>query len=160
MLKAIREWLQLEDTADTDRVFGSDDHRIAVAALLVHLVAIDGEITADERRVLREVLAEQYDLTSEDTEALVKLAKERDAEAVDLYGFTSVLKRVLDEDGRKQVVEMMWEMGFADGRISEFEDNTVWRVAELLGVSSRERIEIKKRVEARLERGADDEAAS
>lgn len=153
MLKAIREWLQLEDMTDPDRAFGPDDHRIAVAALLVHLVAIDGEITADERRVLREVLAEHYDLTAEDTEALVKLAKERDEEAVDLYGFTSVLKRVLDEDGRKMVVEMMWEMGFADGRISEFEDNTVWRVAELLGVTSRERIEIKKRVEARLERG-------
>ncbi len=58
------------------------------------------------------------------------------------------------------VVEMMWEMGFADGRISEFEDNTVWRVAELLGVSPRERIEIKKRVEARLEQGAGGEAAS
>ncbi|MGX1307979.1 putative tellurite resistance protein B-like protein [Amorphus suaedae] len=159
MLKAIREWLQLED-ADDDRVFGPDDHRIAVAALLVHLVAIDGEITSDERRVLREVLAEHYDLSTEDTEALVKLAKERDEEAVDLYGFTSVLKRVLDDDGRKMVVEMMWEMGFADGRISEFEDNTVWRVAELLGVSSRERIEIKKRVEARLEQGAGGEAAS
>jgi len=154
MLKAIREWLQLEDTPDQERAFGPDDHRIAVAALLVHLVAIDGEITADERRVLREVLAEHYDLSAEDTEALVKLAKERDEEAVDLYGFTSVLKRVLDEDGRKQVVEMMWEMGFADGRISEFEDNTVWRVAELLGVTSRERIEIKKRVEARMERDA------
>ncbi len=74
MLKAIREWLQLEDP-DDDRVFGPDDHRIAVAALLVHLVAIDGEITSDERRVLREVLAEHYDLSTEDTEALVKLAK-------------------------------------------------------------------------------------
>lgn len=150
MFKAIREWLQMEGLVEDDeREFGPDDHRIAVAALLVHLVAIDGEITVDERRVLREVLADHYDLTAEDTETLVKLAKERDDEAVDLYGFTSVLKRVLDENGRKQVIEMMWEMGYADGRISEFEDNTVWRVAELLGVTSRERIEIKKRVEAR-----------
>lgn len=155
MLKAIREWLQFDDADHDDRTFGPDDHRVAVAALLVHLVAIDGEITEDERRVLREVLTEHYDLTPDDTEALVKLAKQRDEEAVDLYGFTSVLKRVLDENGRKQVVEMMWEMGFADGRISEFEDNTVWRVAELLGVTSRERIEIKKRVEARMERDAD-----
>jgi len=155
MLKAIREWLQFDDADHDDRAFGPDDHRVAVAALLVHLVAIDGEITEDERRVLREVLTDHYDLTPDDTEALVKLAKQRDEEAVDLYGFTSVLKRVLDEDGRKQVVEMMWEMGFADGRISEFEDNTVWRVAELLGVTSRERIEIKKRVEARMDRNAD-----
>lgn len=154
MLKAIREWLQMEGLAeDNGRKFGPDDHRVAVAALLVHLVAIDGVVTDDERRVLREVLADHYDLSSDETEELVKLAKERDDEAVDLYGFTSVLKRVLDENGRKQVVEMMWEMGFADGSISEFEDNTVWRVAELLGVTSRERIEIKKRVEARVERG-------
>jgi uncharacterized tellurite resistance protein B-like protein len=44
---------------------------------------------------------------------------------------------------------MMWELVYADGQVSEFEDNVVWRAADLLGISSRDRIELKHRVAAR-----------
>ena len=93
---------------------------------------------------MRGVLRDRYGLSEADTEGLVAEASRRDDEAVDLYSYTSVLKRSLDEDGRRRVIEMMWETVFADGTVSEFEDNTIWRVAELLGVSSRERIELKR----------------
>jgi uncharacterized tellurite resistance protein B-like protein len=53
--------------------------------------------------------------------------------------------RSVDEPGRVRIVEMMWQMVFADGRVSEFEDNVVWRAADLLGVSSRDRIDLKHR---------------
>jgi uncharacterized tellurite resistance protein B-like protein len=43
---------------------------------------------------------------------------------------------------------MMWEIVFADGQVDEFEDNIVWRAADLLGVSARERIELRRRVAA------------
>jgi uncharacterized tellurite resistance protein B-like protein len=41
---------------------------------------------------------------------------------------------------------MMWELVYADGKVSEFEENVVWRAADLLGVSSRERIDLRHRV--------------
>ena len=44
---------------------------------------------------------------------------------MDLFRFTSVLKRMLDEDGRLQVVAMLWNMAYADGTINEFEENVV-----------------------------------
>jgi len=66
--------------------------------------------------------------------------------AVDLYGFTSVLKRRLDEAERERIVSMMWELVYADGKVHEFEDNLIWRVAELLGVSSQARIRLKQAV--------------
>ena len=44
---------------------------------------------------------------------------------------------------------MMWEIVYADGRVTEFEDNLIWRVADLLGVSSRERIALRQRVAGR-----------
>jgi uncharacterized tellurite resistance protein B-like protein len=44
------------------------------------------------------------------------------------------------------MVEMMWEMVFADGQVDEFEDNIVWRAADLLGISARDRIELRHRV--------------
>jgi uncharacterized tellurite resistance protein B-like protein len=75
---------------------------------------------------------------------------DRERDAVDLYRFTSVLCRELDQDGRKRVVEMLWEVVLADGQVDEFESNLVWRVAELIGVSTRDRVTLRKQVEARL----------
>lgn len=128
--------------------FAPDDHRVAVAALAVHAVAIDGTVTAAERNKLCKVLKDKFDLTDAETGSLIEEARRRDLEAVDLYSFTSVLKRSLDQDGRKAVIEMLWRLVYADGEVHEFEDNLIWRVAELLGVSSRDRIRLRKRVEA------------
>lgn len=149
MLDAIRDWINKASRAGEDKGYVPVDHRLAVAAVLVHIVAVDGVITDDEKRRLREVLASEYDLSPEETETLVKEATRRDDDAVDLYGFTSVLKRELDFEGRCKVVELMWEIVYADGEVSEFEDNVVWRVAELIGVSTRDRVMIRKRIEDR-----------
>jgi uncharacterized tellurite resistance protein B-like protein len=55
----------------------------------------------------------------------------------------------VDEAGRLRIVEMMWELAYADGAVTEFEDNVVWRAADLLGVSSRDRVELKHQVSGR-----------
>lgn len=153
MYRPIKRWLQSLNRPDgeaSEEAFPADDPRLSAAAILVHIVAVDGVITETERSQLRHVLSNRYGLDDEQVEELIRQAKKRDEDAVDLYGFTSLLKRVLNEDDRRSVIEMMWEMSFADGHLSEFEDNTVWRVAELLGISNRERIAIRKRVEDRL----------
>jgi uncharacterized tellurite resistance protein B-like protein len=125
------------------------DERLATAALLVHTIAVDGAIKPKERQVLRAALTHTFGLSRTEADDLIEQARERDNEAVDLYSFTSVLKRGLEPAGRERVIEMMWEIIYADGNVHEFEDNMVWRVAELLGVSARERIRLRKRIEAR-----------
>jgi uncharacterized tellurite resistance protein B-like protein len=55
----------------------------------------------------------------------------------------------VNEEGRLRIVEKMWELVYADGEVSEYEDNVVWRAADLLGVSSRDRIDLKHRIAAR-----------
>ena len=126
------------------------DERLATAALLVHTIAIDGAISDKERKALIAALMRSFELSRAEADGLIERARERDHEAVDLYGFTSVLKRSLDAPGRERVIEMMWEIVFSDGNVHEFEDNMVWRVAELLGVSARDRIKLRKRIEARI----------
>lgn len=148
MLRAISQWIgKLSRAGEEDPAFAAADPRLAVASILVHIIAVDGVVTDEERRRLHHVLRDHYDLSDADTDALIAEATRRDDEAVDLYSFTSILKRELDEDGRRDVVELMWHMVYADGVVTEFEDNVVWRVAELIGVSSRERMIIKKKIE-------------
>jgi uncharacterized tellurite resistance protein B-like protein len=126
--------------------FADDDYRLAAAALLVHAAAIDGEMSQSERDKLHAVIMKRFSLDAAATDELIDKATAAEHEAVDLYHFTHLLNRVLDEEGRAKVVEMMWEIVYADGRRDELEDNLLWRAADLLGVSARERIELRRRV--------------
>jgi uncharacterized tellurite resistance protein B-like protein len=126
--------------------FGEDDYRLAAAALLVHTAAIDGDVTQSERDTLRGLIKQRFNLDDAATDELIEKATAAEHEAVDLYHFTHLLNRALDEEGRARVIEMMWEIVFADGRRDELEDNLLWRAADLLGVSPRERIELRQRI--------------
>ncbi len=66
---------------------------------------------------------------------LIDKATAAERESVDLYHFTHQLNRSLNEAGRARIIEMMWEIVYADGRRDELEDNLLWRAADLLGVS-------------------------
>ena len=126
--------------------FADDDYRLAAAALLVHAAAIDGDMSQAERDKLHGIVKRRFGLDDGAADELIDKATVAEHEAVDLYHFTSLLNRTLDEDGRARVVEMMWEIVYADGRRDELEDNLLWRSADLLGVSPRQRIELRQRI--------------
>ena len=134
--------------------FDEDDYRLATAALLIHAVAIDGNIADAERNLLHAMLKQRFNLDDDTTDKLVEAATAAEHEAVDLYHFTSKLNRSLDEEGRLRLIEMMWQIAFADGRVTEFEDNLIWRAADLLGVSSHERLALRERVATMPKPGA------
>lgn len=121
------------------------DMRVAAAALLVHASVIDGVVSEIESGRLAELLKDRFNLTPEQTNELLIAAERREQEAIDLYGFTSKLKHTMSEEERQGMVFMMWEIVFADGKLDPLEDNLVWRAAELLGVSARDRMTMKKR---------------
>lgn len=145
----------LAGASEDTNVFSDSDLRVATAALLVHLMSIDGVVDDNETEEIRKVLKKHYTLTDAETAELIDFASKCDEASVDLYKFTSVLKRELDEDGRIKIIEMMWQLVFADGQIHEFEDNLVWRVSELLGVSRRDRIRMRQHVQAQIEKEAE-----
>ena len=149
MFDAFRKFVSALTTGDTHPSrFQDGDYRLAAAALLVHAAAIDGVISDIERERLHAVIKRRFDLDEAATDELVSEATQAEHEAIDLYHFTSLLNRTLDEAGRQRVIEMMWEIVYAAGRVTEFEDNLIWRAADLLGVSTRERVELRQRVAA------------
>jgi uncharacterized tellurite resistance protein B-like protein len=122
-----------------------DDPRIAAAALMVHLMDADGVRRKEEGENLRRALSSAYGISGAALDALLTAGEEADQEAVDLYAFTSVLKRHLDETARVEFIGILWNLVYADGELHELEDNIVWRVAELIGVESRDRIAARQR---------------
>ena len=128
-----------------------EELRLAAAALLVHAMAIDGVVATEERRKLKALLQTHFGLGDDEARRLIREAIVREpGAAVDLHRFTSVLCAQLDQDGRKQIIEMLWEIAMADCVVHEFESNLVWRMAELLGVSSRDRELLRKQSQVGL----------
>ena len=130
--------------------FGASDPRVAVVALLVHIIDVDGVRTDEEWSRLQTVVSEAYDLDAEETDRLIKIADTADKEAIDFYSFTSLIVREVPHDQRLGLVGMMWEMIFADNHAHELEGHVLWRIAEMLGVDSEQRIAIRRNVQNEL----------
>jgi uncharacterized tellurite resistance protein B-like protein len=151
MLDGLRQFIAdvVSPTAHDARSFDDNGYRLAATALLIHVISLDGEPSEIEKRKLHSLIESRFGLAPGAADQLIASATLVEGEAVDLYHFTSVIMRSVDDEGRLRIVEMMWELVYADGQVSEFEDNVVWRAADLLAVSSRDRIDLKHRVAAR-----------
>jgi uncharacterized tellurite resistance protein B-like protein len=148
MLDGLRQFIAdvISPNGHAQGAFDDTGYRLAATALLVHVISLDGEPSEAEKRKLHSLIESRFALDPGAADQLIASAMLVEGEAVDLYHFTSVIMRSVDEVGRLRIVEMMWELVYADGQVSEFEDNVVWRAADLLGVSSRDRIDLKHRV--------------
>jgi len=147
MLKDIQRFFaELTGETQPQARFGDNDYRLAAAALLVHVATLDEQLSAEARAKLHAILKGPYGLDDASTEELIEAAIAADRDSVDFYHFTSLINRLLDDEARRRIVEMMWEVVYWDGRVSEFEDNVMWRVSDLLNIPARDRIELRRRV--------------
>jgi uncharacterized tellurite resistance protein B-like protein len=144
MLDSLRAFLSDLTNSGAKVEVGEDEVRLSAAALMFHVIAVDGVVAPEELALLTDLLKRRFNLDPAETAALIAAAESAEAEAVDLYRFTSVLKQRLDAADRERIIAMLWKLTFADGTLSEFEDNAIWRVAELLGVSTQARIRLKQ----------------
>jgi uncharacterized tellurite resistance protein B-like protein len=127
---------------------GDDEFRVAYAALLVHAAGIDGTVSETERDKLKNLLMQRFELGQGAAGDLIARATAADERAVDLYHFTRLLNERLDEPGRLRVIETMWTVAYADGVLSDYENNLIWRVADLVGVSQAELVALRQRATA------------
>jgi len=122
-----------------------NDPKLAVAALLVHLSAVDGTVTDNERVAVKGALMDYTGLEETEVDALIAEATRQANAAVDFYRFTSAITPLAEKE-RLEIIRMMWQVVFADGKNHELEDNMVWRIAELIGVSARDRTILRKQM--------------
>lgn len=150
MLDLIRSFLAELQGTPRRKSGDLDDPRVAAAALMFHVIDADGVRDDGERAKMRDLVSQAYSVQGSELDELIATAEEAEREAVDLYAFTSVLMRDLGPEARLQFIRILWEMVYADGEIHELEDNVVWRIAELIGVDSRDRVAMRQRVQSNL----------
>jgi uncharacterized tellurite resistance protein B-like protein len=139
------------------KIFGAEpavqgvlEHRepleLATAALLVELSRSDFSESATELEAIRHVLERRFGLSEEALDKLLAEATRRADRAVSLHEFTHRLNRELPEADKLAIVEMLWRVSHADGRIDKHEEHLVQRIAGLLHISDRDRVRLKLKV--------------
>lgn len=119
--------------------------QLATAALLIEITRADASVDAVEEQQVKALLQEHTGLQDE---ALAQLIQEADSavdEAVSLVDFSRVLVESLSGDERGEIVDMLWKVAYADGRIDRYEDYYVRKLADLLYVPHARFIQAKLR---------------
>ncbi len=121
--------------------------RVATAVLLVEVMRADFKVDASERAHLRDLLRAQFDLTDPELEAVLEQAETDADHLISLQHITRQLNEHYDHAMKVRVVEMMWQMVFADGEKDHYEEHLIRQVAELLYVSHGEFIQARHKAE-------------
>ena len=122
----------------------------AVAALLVEAARLDGRFGAAERSRIAALLSRRFSLADGHVQTLIEAATRMSEESVDNYGFTQRISRQFDHDDKVGIVEMLWDVAYADGTLHDYEGNLLRRVAGLLYVTDQESGAARKRVVDRM----------
>jgi uncharacterized tellurite resistance protein B-like protein len=127
------------------------DEQLSVALLLLELARADFEMPEVERRRILELLAQRYGLDAAQAEALLQQAQGEEREAVSLFDYVQALNARLLPAGKVELMELLWEVAYADGRLDPHEEHLLRKLAGLLYVPDEDYIRTKLRVAERRE---------
>ncbi len=124
----------------------SHDVRIATCALLLEMANIDGKFSETERESIIRLLRKDYQLPVEHATALIQAADEELKRSIDLWQFARLINQNYSTDEKLQIIEMIWRIVYADGRLDKHEDYLVHKLANLLRLTHKQLINAKVKV--------------
>lgn len=143
MIDRLKAWLRDEERQATG---DPEDVQLAVAALLMEAAQIDGHLDEPEREAVRSLLERRFGLDAAAARQLAAVGGRQAEQAIQLFGFTRLINERLSQARRIELIEMLWEVAYADGVLDQLEDTMLRQVAGLVDVSDHERGEARRRV--------------
>jgi uncharacterized tellurite resistance protein B-like protein len=134
------------DEGGRDKKRDEERLKLAVAVLLLEIADSDFAQTPDERREIEHVIGQHFALTGKQAEALVVLAEAEHAAATDYFQFTRLINQHYTPEEKIRLIEALWRVAFADGKLHRYEEHVIRRLSDLLHVSHSSFIETKLRI--------------
>ena len=123
-----------------------EDLRIAVAVLLIEAARTDGVFNRHERSAIERLLERRFRLSQTASEELLAHADETASRPHELLPFTRLAAEHMEPQRRVRLIEMLWEVAFADDKLDPHEEALLHRVAGLTGVTNADCEAAKHRV--------------
>ena len=145
MFNLINKILGVKDKTDTEKSDADDEIKIEIAAcvVLVEVAESDSECTEDEIGHVLETMKSIFNLSREHAEEMIELAREARNKSVDLWQFTNQINQSFNHSEKIKILEAVWQVIYADGRLDKHEDYLVHKLANLLGLKHKELIDAK-----------------
>ncbi len=151
MLDRIKDLLgERGGTAPAAAGHDAGELRLAAAALLIEAARLDGRFDEVERERITKLVRQRFGLSDAEAVRLFAEAEKAAEDANELYRFTRVIKDRFDHGERVELIEMLWNVVYADGVLHDFEANLLRRITGLIYVSDRESGSARKRILERL----------
>ncbi len=135
LLNRVVEAIAATDDEQTGGERREEAIRLATAVLMIDVARADHVFDETELERVLQLVKSRFDLSPGDAEALVREAGEHADDLVSAYDFTKILHEHLDHDEKARVVELLWLVAYADGRLDKYEDSLVLKISDLLHVS-------------------------
>jgi len=128
---------------------------LSTALLLLELARADFEFEEVELTRVRELLQARFGLDNAALDALLAQARDKARESVSLHEYTGSLHNTLDADGKRELITMLWQVAWADGRVDKYEEHLLRRLVDLLHIPMSDYVRAREAAAAsRSEAGA------
>ncbi len=131
------------DVENRDRVDKERRIQIATAVVLLEVAHADEEFSKSEHARIIDILRTQFNLDEESVQELMQVSDEELRKSIDLWHFTEIINNNYSAEEKYQVIEKVWQVIYADGRLDKYEDYVVHKLARVLHISHERMIEAK-----------------
>ncbi len=148
MISKIKDFFNKSVLLDEKATEKGNEKRIQIAAcsLLIEMAGIDNQFSEDERDRIIAIIKKEFDMSSQTAEELMDLAKLELKGSVDLWQFTNMINESYKMEDKARLMEMVWRVIYADGKLDKHEDYLVKKMAKLLHIRHSEMIDAKIKV--------------
>ena len=123
-----------------------DNKNVLIVALLIHAAKIDENYTENEKKIIKKVIMDLNEISSNQADELLKLAEKKEEESNQIIEFTKEIKKYSMEFKLK-IVEIIWKIVYSDGISDDYESNLIRRICGLLYISDKDNGIIKAKVQ-------------
>ncbi len=124
--------------------------RLAATALMIEVMRVDDEKSEQETEAIIQASMSRFGVERQEADELMQLAAAELRDATDYHQFTSLINRGYDMPHKLQIVEFLWQVAYADGRLDRYEEHVIRKVADLIYVPHSEFIRLKEKVRQSL----------
>jgi len=117
--------------------------QVATAVILLEVAHADEDFSESEREHILDILKNQFSLDEESVHELVQVSEEQLRRSIDIWHFTEIINNSYDSEEKYRVIEKVWQVIYADGRLDKYEDYIVHKLARILHISHAQMIEAK-----------------
>jgi len=123
-----------------------NNKNVLIIALLIHAAKIDENYTENEKKIIKKVIMDLNEVSSNQADELLKIAEKKERESNQIIEFTKEIKKYSMEFKLK-IVEIIWKIVYSDGTSDDYESNLIRRICGLLYISDKDSGMIKAKVQ-------------